>query len=71
MTTVTAAPMRTKIRKVRDAALTYAIVRPPEAIAQVPVTGTPAEIGAARDAAVQEMLTTNPAVVNYPAPHGP
>jgi hypothetical protein len=57
--------MSTKIRKVRDAALTYAIVRPPEAIAQVPVTGTPAEIGAARDAAVQEMLTTNPAVVNY------
>ena len=36
-----------------------------QAIAQVPVTGSPAEIGAARDAAVQEMLATNPAVVNY------
>ena len=36
-----------------------------QAIAQVPVTGTPAEIGAARDAAVQEMLAANPAVVNY------
>lgn len=35
-----------------------------QAIAQVPVTGTPAEIGAARDAAVQEMLAANPAVVN-------
>ena len=36
-----------------------------QAIAQVPVAGTPAEIGAARDAAVQEMLAANPAVVNY------
>ena len=36
-----------------------------QAIAQVPVGGTPAEIGAARDAAVQEMLAANPAVVNY------
>ena len=36
-----------------------------QAIAQAPVTGTPAEIGAARDAAVAEMLAANPAVVNY------
>jgi len=36
-----------------------------QAIAQVPVAGTPAEIGAARDTAVQEMLAANPAVVNY------
>jgi TetR/AcrR family transcriptional regulator, regulator of cefoperazone and chloramphenicol sensitivity len=36
-----------------------------QVIAQVPVTGTAAEIGAARDAAVQEMLAANPAVVNY------
>jgi AcrR family transcriptional regulator len=36
-----------------------------QAIAQTPVTGTPAEIGAARDEAVAEMLTANPAVVNY------
>jgi TetR/AcrR family transcriptional regulator, regulator of cefoperazone and chloramphenicol sensitivity len=36
-----------------------------QAIAQVPVTGTPAQIAAARDAAVQEMLAANPAVVNY------
>jgi hypothetical protein len=38
MTTVTAAPMRTKIRKVRDAALTYATVRPPEATRRTPIT---------------------------------
>lgn len=38
MTTVTAVPMRTKIRKVRDAALTYAIVRPPEATRRTPIT---------------------------------
>jgi TetR/AcrR family transcriptional regulator, regulator of cefoperazone and chloramphenicol sensitivity len=36
-----------------------------QAIAQAPVTGTAAEIGAARDAAVAEMLAANPAVVNY------
>ena len=36
-----------------------------QAIAQAPITGTPAEIGAARDAAVAEMLAVNPAVVNY------
>ena len=36
--TVTAVPMRTKIRKVRDAALTYAIVRPPEATRRTPIT---------------------------------
>jgi TetR/AcrR family transcriptional regulator, regulator of cefoperazone and chloramphenicol sensitivity len=36
-----------------------------QAIAQVPATGTPAEIGVARDAAVAEMLAANPAVVNY------
>lgn len=36
-----------------------------QAIAQAPITGTPAEIGAARDAAVAEMLAANPAVVNY------
>ena len=36
-----------------------------QAIAQVPVTGTPAEIAAAREVAVQEMLAANPAVVNY------
>jgi TetR/AcrR family transcriptional regulator, regulator of cefoperazone and chloramphenicol sensitivity len=36
-----------------------------QAIAQAPITGTPAEIGAARDAAVAGMLAANPAVVNY------
>ena len=38
MTIVTAAPMRAKIRKVRDAALTYAIVSPPEATRRIPIT---------------------------------
>lgn len=36
-----------------------------QAIAQAPVAGTRAEIGAARDAAVAGMLAANPAVVNY------
>jgi hypothetical protein len=45
MTIDTAAPMRVKIRRVRDAALayadaalTYAIVRPPEATRRIPIT---------------------------------
>ena len=38
MTIVTAAPMRAKIRRVRDAALTYAIVRAPEATRRMPIT---------------------------------
>lgn len=36
-----------------------------QAIAQVPNEGTPQEIATARDAAVGEMLRSNPAVVNY------
>ena len=38
MTIVTAAPMRAKFRRVRDAALTYAIVRAPEATRRMPIT---------------------------------
>jgi TetR/AcrR family transcriptional regulator, regulator of cefoperazone and chloramphenicol sensitivity len=51
--------------RLRDAVEQLVVDYFAEAIAQVPVTGTPAEIGAARDAAVQEMLAANPAVVNY------
>ena len=51
--------------RLRDAVEQLVVDYFAQAIAQVPVTGTPAEIGAARDAAVQEMLATNPAVVNY------
>lgn len=36
-----------------------------QVIAQAPTEGTPKEIAAARDAAVEHMLETNPAVVNY------
>jgi AcrR family transcriptional regulator len=36
-----------------------------QTIAQVPAAGTPREVAAARDAAVQQMLASNPAVVNY------
>ena len=36
-----------------------------QAIARAPADGTPAGIAAARDAAVAEMLTANPEVVNY------
>ena len=36
-----------------------------QAIAQAPAGGTPAEIAAARDASVAEMLAANPEVVNY------
>jgi hypothetical protein len=42
--------MRTKIRKVRDAALTYAIVRPPEATRRTPITvSCPNSTGSPRD----------------------
>jgi len=51
--------------RLRDAVEQLVVDYFAQAIAQVPVTGTPAEIGAARDAAVQEMLAANPAVVNY------
>jgi AcrR family transcriptional regulator len=51
--------------RLRDAVDQLVVDHFAQAIAQVPVTGTPAEIGAARDAAVQEMLAANPAVVNY------
>jgi TetR/AcrR family transcriptional regulator, regulator of cefoperazone and chloramphenicol sensitivity len=51
--------------RLRDAVEQLVVDYFAEAIAQVPVTGTPAEIGAGRDAAVQEMLAANPAVVNY------
>jgi TetR/AcrR family transcriptional regulator, regulator of cefoperazone and chloramphenicol sensitivity len=51
--------------RLRDAVEQLVVDYFAQAIAQVPVTGTPAEIGAARDAAVQEMLVANPAVVNY------
>ena len=36
-----------------------------QAIARAPADGTPADIAAARDAAVAEMLAANPEVVNY------
>ena len=36
-----------------------------QAIARAPADGTPADFAAARDAAVAEMLTANPEVVNY------
>jgi TetR/AcrR family transcriptional regulator, regulator of cefoperazone and chloramphenicol sensitivity len=51
--------------RLRDAVEQLVVDYFAQAIARVPVAGTPAEIGAARDAAVQEMLTANPAVVNY------
>jgi len=51
--------------RLRDAVEQLVVDHFAQAIAQIPVTGTPAEIGAARDAAVAEMLTANPAVVNY------
>ena len=51
--------------RLRDAVEQLVVDHFAQAIAQVPVTGTPAEIGAARDAAVAGMLTANPAVVNY------
>jgi AcrR family transcriptional regulator len=51
--------------RLRDAVEQLVVDYFAQAIGQVPVTGTPAEIGAARDAAVQEMLAANPAVVNY------
>jgi TetR/AcrR family transcriptional regulator, regulator of cefoperazone and chloramphenicol sensitivity len=51
--------------RLRDAVEQLVVDYFAQAIARVPVTGTPAEIGAARDAAVQEMLATNPTVVNY------
>lgn len=35
------------------------------AVSSVPATGTPGEVAAARDAAVNAMLHDNPAVVNY------
>ena len=51
--------------RLRDAVEQLVVDHFAQAIAQIPVTGTPAEIGAARDAAVAGMLTANPAVVNY------
>ena len=51
--------------RLRDAVEQLVVDYFAQAIAQAPATGTPAEIGAARDAAVQEMLAANPAVVNY------
>ena len=51
--------------RLRDAVEQLVVDYFAQAIAQAPVTGTPAETGAARDAAVQEMLAANPAVVNY------
>src|ERR1700745_1147154 len=51
--------------RLRDAVEQLVVDYFAQAIAQAPVTGTPAEIAAARDAAVQEMLAANPAVVNY------
>ncbi|CAM3756662.1 MULTISPECIES: TetR/AcrR family transcriptional regulator [Tsukamurella] len=36
-----------------------------QAIARVPDDGTPAEVAAARDASVQDMLASRPAVVDY------
>lgn len=36
-----------------------------QAVAQAPTTGTPREVATARDAAVERMLESNPAVVNY------
>jgi AcrR family transcriptional regulator len=51
--------------RLRDAVEQLVVDHFAQAIAQVPVVGTPAEIGAARDASVADMLTANPAVVNY------
>jgi AcrR family transcriptional regulator len=36
-----------------------------QAIAEVPTEGSPGQIGAARDAAVRQMLRDNPTVINY------
>jgi TetR/AcrR family transcriptional regulator, regulator of cefoperazone and chloramphenicol sensitivity len=50
---------------IRDAVEELIVDYSRQAIARAPADGTSANIAAARDAAVAEMLTANPEVVNY------
>ncbi|MFQ6330921.1 TetR/AcrR family transcriptional regulator [Nocardia sp. CWNU-33] len=51
--------------RIRDAVEQLVVDYFAQAIAQAPGNGTPREVAAARDAAVEHMLSSNPAVVNY------
>jgi len=51
--------------RIRDAVEDLVVDYFRQAIARAPASGSPADIAAARDAAVAEMLVANPEVVNY------